>query len=240
MIKNYYLLFLLLILDLCIIILHLFFSSHPYLGSLFDLGKEANFPTWYSSFKLTLAGAIALLIFVQERVSNHINSNQIFKPKYWIFVACLMFFMSADETAQIHETLIRWFMQTRAGEQLLLNLEIGKTGGTLVWGLIFSPILIIIAFSLIKFYISRFKKNYFLITLSLAVIVLFIGSFLLEHQQAHLAGLLEQITIEQFQLYQLMSAIEESFELFASSLLVIIHFYYLSVVHQSITRATIK
>jgi len=226
--RDLYLLILLtLCIDLIVVALHLYFSQHNHLGTLFDLDKEANFPTWYTSFKLTLAGVVALLIYEKEKIdSDKTLAVAYTKIWFWLLIALLMFFMSADETAQIHETITKWFMQTLAGARLLHSLEIGKTGATLVWGLVFSPILVLVAGSLLHFYLGRFKQRYILIILTILMLCLFLGSFLLEHQEAHLAGQLNQITLVQLQRYEWMTLIEESCELFATSLLLLIHFAY--------------
>lgn len=42
---------------------HLLLSSHPFVGQLFDLDKETNFPTWYTSFKLILVALATSLLF---------------------------------------------------------------------------------------------------------------------------------------------------------------------------------
>jgi hypothetical protein len=240
MTKNNLTIFILAILsiDIIIIILHIYLSQHSQLGTLFDLDQEANLPTWYTSFKLTLAGVVALLIYDNEkRYDNEKKSSSIKSQTwFWLFIALLMFFMSADETAQIHETLTRWFMQTIMGLRLLHSLEIGKSGGTLLWGLIFSPLLILIAASLLNFYLQRFKKNRILIILTLMMISFFVASFLLEQQEAHIAGQLNQISHAQLKHYQLMTLIEESCELFATSLLLTIHFYFFKTLYHSETE----
>jgi hypothetical protein len=224
----YYWLLAFVIFDLMMISLHLYFVPQSYFSDLFDLDKEANFPTWYTSFKLTLAGVMALLVYIKENSTPRVYTN----AWLWLLIAVLMFFMSADETAQIHEMLTRWFMQTIAGARLRQSFDIGVSGGTLLWGLIFSPLLLLIAASLISFYSIRFKEHSRLFKLSILMIVFFITSFLLEQQEAHIAGQLEQITSEQLTRYKYMTIIEESCELLGSSLLFLIHFCYYQYSHE--------
>lgn len=63
----------------------------------FDLGREGNIPTWFSSTLLLLAALLQGLIAAITRIRQ--------EPylAHWIFLALIFFFLSCDETAQIHE-----------------------------------------------------------------------------------------------------------------------------------------
>ncbi len=65
---------------------------------LFDLNKEANIPTWYSSLILFISSC--LLFFISYYKGNK-DSNQ----KYWKVLAIIFLYLSVDESSSIHETL---------------------------------------------------------------------------------------------------------------------------------------
>jgi hypothetical protein len=93
---------LLFLVDLALCLTHLLillFVHHPFLIRLFDLGQEANIPTWYSSTKLFCISALAALFAYRKFDSAHITS--------WVLILLPILFLilSMDESASIHE----WF-----------------------------------------------------------------------------------------------------------------------------------
>lgn len=78
--------------------------SKFYLGSsrivLFELDREANIPTLYQSVTILLcAGLLAVIAVARKREKKR---NYL----YWAGLAAVFLFLSADETAGIHERLI--------------------------------------------------------------------------------------------------------------------------------------
>ena len=63
---------------------------------LFNLDKEANIPSLFSSMELMLASSLLFLISLLQKN----------KRGYWIFLSFVFLFLSIDETAQIHEIII--------------------------------------------------------------------------------------------------------------------------------------
>jgi hypothetical protein len=69
------------------------------LVSLFDLDSETNIPTWYSSSALLMCGvALALIAAVKRRQEDRFSTH-------WTVLALGFVYLSADETAGIHEVI---------------------------------------------------------------------------------------------------------------------------------------
>lgn len=75
---------------------------------LFD--REANLPTFFSTFILIESSFLLLVIGISERIKRTALSN------YWLLLCLIFFGMAIDETAQIHE-------KTMAPIRSLLHLE---------------------------------------------------------------------------------------------------------------------
>jgi hypothetical protein len=68
---------------------------------LFRLNREANVPTWFSSSILLLSA----LLLGSIAMSQHSLEARIWR--HWMLLAFVFLFLSMDETAQIHEMLVR-------------------------------------------------------------------------------------------------------------------------------------
>lgn len=66
------------------------------INRLFDLDREGNIPTLFSSFQLLFASLILLFNYKTAHTKNG----------YWLFLSGIFLFLCIDETVQIHETLI--------------------------------------------------------------------------------------------------------------------------------------
>lgn len=65
---------------------------------LLDVGQEASLPSWFSTFNLLLASALAALVWRLPTAGDEGRSG-------WAATAALLLFMSLDEGAAIHEIL---------------------------------------------------------------------------------------------------------------------------------------
>jgi len=77
-------------------------TGHTYLlglVSLFNVGKEANVPTWYSSLALLLCSALFYAIASGEKAAR---ARHAF---HWRALSVIFLFFSADEASSIHETI---------------------------------------------------------------------------------------------------------------------------------------
>jgi hypothetical protein len=86
-----------------------FASRDPFLFSfLFDVDKEANFPTWYSSAALLLSAGLLALVAVQNQnpsLTLPIHGEGI-KGRggwYWWGMAIIFMLLSIDESVSLHE-----------------------------------------------------------------------------------------------------------------------------------------
>jgi hypothetical protein len=69
--------------------------------ALFDLDREQNVPTLYSSATLLLsAGLLAMIAIARKRQKKG-------DSLYWVGLAIIFLFLSVDETAGLHERLIK-------------------------------------------------------------------------------------------------------------------------------------
>jgi hypothetical protein len=73
-------------------------QEHGFLR-MFDLGTEANLPTWYQVITIAFAGFLLTVITSAKR-----SSGDRF-TWFWGFMGAVFFFLSADEASGIHEAL---------------------------------------------------------------------------------------------------------------------------------------
>lgn len=206
--------------DLFILGLHLGLNSHPHLGAFVDIHKEGNLPTWYSSLKFTIVSGLAVFCYFMERRSGFLN------PWGWLIVFGITLAMSLDETGQLHETLIHWFFTTESGNRLAIFFNAQKGAVSLLWVVVFSPFLITVLGGLIYFYINRLSGRGVLLLGALGAVVLLAAAASMEYYEAKLL-ISENIFKDSFlDTYKIFSAIEETLENFASTLLVWVHYAY--------------
>jgi hypothetical protein len=73
-------------------------QEHGFLR-MFDLGTEANLPTWYQVITIAFAGFLLTIIASTKR---SIGDKLTW---FWMFMGAVFFFLSADEASGIHEAL---------------------------------------------------------------------------------------------------------------------------------------
>ena len=66
----------------------------------FDLDGEGSLAVWFSSMTLTLAAAVALLVYTVRRFRRDDYHGRY---RVWIWAASVFLLMSIDETASLHE-----------------------------------------------------------------------------------------------------------------------------------------
>jgi hypothetical protein len=87
---------------LTIIITH--YTSHTTVYgfiNLFNFDSESNLPTYFSSTNLLIAAVLLYSIFYAEKMKNSANK------KYWLVLSLVLFCLSVDEAASLHELLMR-------------------------------------------------------------------------------------------------------------------------------------
>jgi hypothetical protein len=68
--------------------------------ALFDLNREQNLPTLFSTLQLLLAAGLLLTLFADARLSKRSDSI------YWLGLALVFAFLAADEFCEWHEKLV--------------------------------------------------------------------------------------------------------------------------------------
>lgn len=64
---------------------------------LFDVAAEQSIPTFFSVLNLVLSSILLLALYRYEKLNHRKFAN------YWLFLAILFLYLSADESASIHE-----------------------------------------------------------------------------------------------------------------------------------------
>ena len=82
---------------------------------LFDLDSENCFPAWYSSLALAVAGGVSAVVALRER------QHRGRMPWHWMGLSAGFLFLSADETAMVHEYLMSGDALGIKGEGLLFR-----------------------------------------------------------------------------------------------------------------------
>lgn len=139
---------------------------------LFDLDLEQNFPTFYSSVSLLFCSFLLLIITFAKR-----NSGE--RYLYWLGLAAIFLFLSADESIMIHERL-GWRVRSA------LN-----TSGYLfyAWTIIYGIALIIFLLVYAKFIFNLPLRTRFLFIIAGSIYVLAaIGVELIEGRLLELYG----------------------------------------------------
>ena len=211
------LLMVLLLMDAGVGALHLLFSSHPKLGWFFNLTYEENLPTLYSSFQFLLVACAAVFCYTAEKKM----SPQ--KAWGWLVVAFCMLGLAIDESLQIHEVLIDQVMSGQGGDNLRHFFGATEETDSLLWTVVFAPVMILAGTGLILFYYSRLQSNRSLFLLALLPLCLLVLSAGLEFVEARILSTLAEDSMAR---YQQLSFIEEMAELVSATFFVWIHYQY--------------
>ncbi|MEW4571145.1 hypothetical protein AB1L88_25015 [Tautonia sp. JC769] len=123
-------------------------------SDLFDVGLDANVPTWWSSLALTLCSLLMVVIGAEHRRRGDRSA------RFWWFLALVVCLLSIDETAAIHE---------RVGNHLSMKLQQWALGsaswGGAIW--VYAYILpgILLAIVSLRFYLRLPSRTRWLFAL---------------------------------------------------------------------------
>lgn len=102
----------------------------------FNMGMEANVPTWYSSVLLLTAAALAAYV---AHLATRIQPRTVW---HWRGLAAMFLLMSIDETASFHELLTPPFRNALQGTGVLhYTWVVPMAGLVLIVGLAYLPFL---------------------------------------------------------------------------------------------------
>ncbi len=150
-------------------------TYHILVFRMFHMDREANFPTWFSSAQLLLVGLVLLLIFALERR----HSPNSWAVLVWLLSAIGVIFLSADETAKIHEFLGTWFDEVFDSAQAGTFLHTLKSFPSYYWALAYVPIAIPAQIFLSIFFWKRLAEARWMAIAGMMVFV--VGAVLLDH-----------------------------------------------------------
>jgi hypothetical protein len=168
-----------------------------------DLKNEKNIATWYSSALLLLAGACALLNAKAARAAALPATDY---RAGWALVSLLLFGLSVDETAMIHETLAPLINFINKGNQ---GAQVRVGAGD--WITLLLPVIVIAAAGMIAFFWMIGSKNKRVAALTLAGVLCWVVAIFAESVEAGLLRVSLSRAVE--------GMIEESAEIIGTSLL---------------------
>ena len=209
-----WLLVVLLVLDLSFIVLHVSTG-----WSIINLDEECNLTAWYSSMKLMGLCVLCLMIYRGERSTPRAEERRYRLTWLWLLVAAVFLFLSADETASMHERLARFIMQESA-----VGLDIRETvldgdamKDSFAWVLLLSPFILGVTCFFAFFFYQRLKPYPDSFIPALAALGLFLMAIGLEGTIYLLPPFDEWSSRELF-LYRLSIGFEEAGEMIGSTL----------------------
>ena len=168
-----------------------------YIEKWFELDRESNFPTWFSSFLLTIAAYFAYRCFLVQREGG--NGRRL-----WLLFSFGLLGMSCDEVAMIHENLGNMVNKRFFNLQSIKHSE---------WVVLLGPLVLFIIFIFVrklKNYLQGSTKAINFLTAG-ALIYIF-GAFILE-STINVIG-------NRGLLYKIEFILEESFEMFGVILII--------------------
>ena len=163
----------------------------------FDLDRENNIPTFFSSAMLLLCSG---LLYV---VSSHARAERRPYARHWTVLSFIVLAMAVDEAASLHEILVRPLEKLGAGGVFHFG-----------WVIVGVPVVLLLALGYLRFLLHLPDRSKMLFTL--AGIVYFSGAVGMELLGGRHAA---QFGLES-QSYNLFTTIEEGLELAGIVLLV--------------------
>ena len=167
-----------------------------------DLTTESVLATWYSSILLLVAGAVALL----NSQSGHFSGWQKWLSRIgWALMGCVLIGLSADEVAQIHESLAHLSNLTGEG--------VPRREGAGDWIPLMLPFIIAVALFMALFFLFIVRKSLTAMVLALGGLVFWSGAIVSEAIEAGFWR--SNLT------YQMRGFIEESCEVIGTTSLLV-------------------
>ena len=173
-IKKHPIIFLVLLLDLIIVILHLTLGGF---SSFFHLDFEHNLPTLYQSAKLIAVGAVAAVVIWQLSLMKNLKRADIIF--YSLFGAGFVF-LGLDELGQLHENVDYFVREVNPGyadAQLELLQSVGYRSST--WMVYYAPIMLaasfyfVYAWKYIKDNIPKVKPAFLTMLVMFSLVIIF-------------------------------------------------------------------
>ncbi len=157
----------------------------------FDVNTENNIPTYFSSFLLLIAAGLLAIVTMSKRREN------AHYAKHWFILMLIFLFLSIDETASLHELLVKPLRQVLNLSDIWLN----------AWVIVGIAFVVVFAILYYRFFLHlplRVK-----IYLVIAALFLVGGAIGVEFVGGAYVGITGGWSLE----YGIMTIIEESFEM---------------------------
>lgn len=162
----------LLVLDLILVLLHIFFGENIYI---FNLDNERTIPAYYSGLKLASISFLAFLMFLLVKIKkSNLKENVV-----WFLLSSFFIFLSFDEISELHENLGNYFLKVFNNYNLFEQ-------DSFMWLIFLGPIILISLFLLIYFLWYLKKKKSFIyvllgiISFFLVLVFEFIGGLIIK------------------------------------------------------------
>jgi hypothetical protein len=152
-IKQNYLILILLVLDFSILLLHIFFGYNKY--GFFNLDSERNLPTLYQGLKILIFGYLFFFIWLSMAKTLNRLGNL-----FAISVFSLFLYLGYDEVNQIHEGVpayIERFLPNFHENVLKFTDSISYNGA--IWIIYYIPIIILVGLPIMSFQIYYLIKK---------------------------------------------------------------------------------
>ncbi len=159
-----------------------------FIATRFDINREGNIPTWYSSFLLLFVSFSAFTIsFLTKRLDNFTSKSVLF----WRIVSAVYLFISFDEVSQIHELFDKL--------------------GIIKWVKVYAPLALLFLVYCIYYLVIKKSENHIIRNFILfGLMVHFLGALVAEY-----IAYIYELTLK---LQHLEIFIEESFEVMGTIL----------------------
>lgn len=186
---------------------------------LFDLSGDLSIPAWYQSATILLCSVLLAVISIAKKEEEDTFAS------HWRGLAAVFLYLSIDEAAGIHETI---------GETLNLKVT-GETHGLLhyTWVIFGASLALVIAVAYIKFLRHLPVKTMWLFILSGAIYVG--GAIGVEMINARYDEIYGNLNLT----YQLMTVVEECFEMVGIALFIYTLMSYIAAENPEMQTTTI-
>lgn len=141
---------------------------------MFDLKLEGNLAVWYSSALLLLVGMAALGLAYSPMTRE---SGSPWPRRFWTAAALAFIFLSADETAQVHEKTATRFVWI-FGE--IPGLTAGFSIPAFFWVVLFMPVMVLFVIGMVMAARTWFAMHHRSRVLTLAAVACWAGVVIAE------------------------------------------------------------